>query len=159
MPKPQVVFDCMVSVQAAASHGGTSRACFDAAMRREVVLFVSHETLSELRDVLHRDELRKNFSQLTDVVADRFVAEMLGCATLIDPVPPIYSHPLDPKDSPYVNLAIAANADLIVTRDRRHMLSLMDSSRAEGADFIARFPQIRIVAPERLIEMLQQQAD
>jgi hypothetical protein len=41
----------------------------------------------------------------------------------------------------------------IVSRDR-HLLNLMDESRADGADFIQKFPKLAIVMPEALIQQI-----
>jgi predicted nucleic acid-binding protein len=81
----------------------------------------------------------------------------LACSILVAAVPVVYAHPLDKKDEPYVNLAIAASAELIVSRDRRHMLSLTDRSQPHGIDFTNRFPSLGIVTPEQLLERLQRE--
>lgn len=64
-------------------------------------------------------------------------------------------HPFDPDDSAYVNLALKADARLIVSRDR-HLLNLTDASRSDGKDFQARFPGFRIVDPVELLRELEQ---
>jgi putative PIN family toxin of toxin-antitoxin system len=158
MAAPKAVFDCMVFVQAAARHQGPVRACFDAAISGQVDLFVSPATLDELRDVLSRPELRRKFAEWTDAGADRFVAELLASASLIQVVPNVYAHPLDKKDEPYIDLAIAVSAEMIVSRDQRHMLSLMDQSTPYGSDFAKRFPSLKIISPEALLTLLRQPA-
>jgi len=155
MPAPKVVFDCMIYVQAAARRRGPARACFDAAVARQIELFISPETLAELHDVLSRPELRMRFSELTDTRASRFLAEVLACTSLIASVPIACSHPLDKKDEPYVNLALAASADYVVSRDQRHMLVLMDRSKPHGLDFTNRFPKLAVITPETLLELLR----
>jgi len=154
MPAPKVVLDCMVLVQAAARHRGTSRACFDAARKSEIELCASPQTIAELRDVLQRPELRSKLSELTDERADRFVQELLRHCTLIETVPAVYHHPFDEKDAPYINLAIAAEVEYLVTRDKRHLLTLMDASKPHGLDFVRRFPRLRIIAPEQFLQIL-----
>jgi len=57
-------------------------------------------------------------------------------------VPQRYTHPVDPKDSAYINLALATDSELVVSRDR-HLLSLMDGTTPEGCSFQRRFPQTR----------------
>jgi predicted nucleic acid-binding protein len=52
----------------------------------------------------------------------------------------------DPDDAHYVNLALAADARLIVSRDR-DLLDLMDSAKPEAAEFQSRFPALRILDP------------
>ncbi len=65
-----------------------------------------------------------------------------------------FRHPHDPDDSEYVNLALKVDASLIVSRDR-HLLMLADTSRVEGQDFHARFPNLRIVDPVELLRELE----
>ena len=48
-------------------------------------------------------------------------------------IPSVYIHPHDPDDSHYVDLAIATNSTLIVSRDR-HLLNLMDDIRIDGRE-------------------------
>jgi putative PIN family toxin of toxin-antitoxin system len=144
----------MIFIQAAARLRGPARACFDAAVGNVVQLFISSQVLAEVRDVLGRPELRQRFSELTDQRVDRFIDETLTCSTLITNVARAYAHPLDPKDEPYINLAVAASAELIITRDQRHMLRLMDHSDSHGADFSRRFPGIQIITPEMLLDRL-----
>jgi predicted nucleic acid-binding protein len=52
-----------------------------------------------------------------------------------------------------VDLAIATNSTLIVSRDR-HLLNLMDASRSDGKEFKDRFPDLTILTPENLIQQL-----
>jgi hypothetical protein len=49
-----------------------------------------------------------------------------------------------------VDLALKAEAQLIVSRDR-HLLMLTDPARKEGQDFQARFPTLRILDPVQLL--------
>jgi hypothetical protein len=49
-----------------------------------------------------------------------------------------------------VNLAIATNSRLIVSRDK-HLLNLMDVSRSESRDFLSRFPFLRVIEPQTLL--------
>ena len=54
-----------------------------------------------------------------------FSAASTGSPRKIDEVPATYSLPRDPNDEPYLNLAIAANADYLATWDN-DMLDLME---------------------------------
>jgi predicted nucleic acid-binding protein len=53
----------------------------------------------------------------------------------------VFSCPRDPDDEPYVNLAVAAGARYLVTRDK-DLLDLM-----EDADFRRRFATLAILDP------------
>lgn len=69
-------------------------------------------------------------------------------------MPPLYTHPFDPDDSHYVNLAVATNSRLIVSRDR-HLLNLMDRGRTEARDFMMLFPTLTVTTPDALCEQLK----
>jgi len=69
-------------------------------------------------------------------------------ARKIDDVPASYSLPRDPDDEPYLNLALAANADYLVTWDK-DMLDLMQD---EG--FRSQYPQLTILNPVALLQAL-----
>ena len=69
-------------------------------------------------------------------------------AQKIDSVPAAYSLPRDPDDEPYLNLALAANADYLVTWDK-DMLDLMQD---EG--FRTQYPQLTILNPVALLQVL-----
>jgi predicted nucleic acid-binding protein len=53
-----------------------------------------------------------------------------------------------------MNLALKAEARLIVSRDR-HLLVLADPARKEGRDFQIQFPTLRILDPVELLRELE----
>lgn len=61
-------------------------------------------------------------------------------------VPEAYHLERDPKDSKYLNLAIAAGAGYLVTDDQ-DLLELMNPAAAVSREFRNQFPSIRIVEP------------
>jgi predicted nucleic acid-binding protein len=67
----------------------------------------------------------------------------------------VYQHPIDPKDSHYVDLAIASNSKLIVSRDK-HLLNLMNPLKAGAQQFKAKFPSLAVLQPEQLLELLRE---
>ena len=60
--------------------------------------------------------------------------------------PEIFSYQRDPDDARYINLALAARATLVVSRDK-DLLDLMDSTKPEAAEFQKHFPLLRILDP------------
>jgi putative PIN family toxin of toxin-antitoxin system len=148
----RVVFDCNVFFQAMVSVGGPADACFDCAVRGEVDLFCSEYTLAELQEIASRRELRGKF-QITDEQVDGFVSLVRRSSTMLESVPMRYSHPIDPDDSHYVNLALEAEARLIVSRDK-DLLRLTDRSTREGSAFLARFPELIVLDPPSFIRMV-----
>ena len=69
-------------------------------------------------------------------------------------VPRIYKLECDPKDEPYLNLAIEANADYLISRDR-DLLDLMDWQQEVGREFQKCFRGLRIVTPEEFLRVMQ----
>jgi predicted nucleic acid-binding protein len=67
----------------------------------------------------------------------------------------VYHHPIDPKDSHYVDLAVASDATLIVSRDK-HLLNLMIPSKPGAAEFKARLPRLLILQPETLLGLIRE---
>jgi putative PIN family toxin of toxin-antitoxin system len=145
----KAVFDAMVFLQAAANRAGPSGACLDHARSGSINLITSPETVAELRGLLARPNIREKFPRLTDEVAEVFVREVERTSTSIDEVPRVFEYPRDPKDEPYVNLAIAAQADDLTSRDR-DLLDLM-----QDPDFVARLPAIRVLDPVSLLREIE----
>ena len=118
----KVVFDCMVFAQALINPVGPAGACVEMARARRIQLILSSYVLQEVR------ELPAKLPRRLGVTADRveqLVQAILECSEAWSDVADVYQNPLDIDDSPYINLALAAGAKLITSRDR-HMLGLMD---------------------------------
>ena len=101
-----------------------------------------------------RPHIIKKYELDPSVVA-KFIEDIRVFATFVDVVPHVFDFPRDPKDAHYVDLAVAASAKLIVSRDK-DLLSLADESTPEGQDFKARFPGIAILTPPALLQMLDE---
>jgi putative PIN family toxin of toxin-antitoxin system len=149
---PRVVCDCNVLLQALISSRGPARAALDAAKERRVVLFVSPVILDELRDVASRSHLVLKFALTEDKVAD-FLTALQQCSHELVAVPHVFNLDRDPDDAHYVDLAVAADATLIVSRDM-DLLTLGDLTTPEGRDFAARFPGLEILTPPQLLSRL-----
>ena len=63
-------------------------------------------------------------------------------------MPPVFSYPRDPKDEPYVNLAVAAGLRYLVSRDK-DLLDLM-----QDPSFQQRFPDLMILDPVTFLRAL-----
>lgn len=68
----------------------------------------------------------------------------------INEVPSVFIHPLDAKDSHYIDLALCTRSQLVVGRDK-HLLDLVDRTKPAGADFLTRFPLLKIVTPPQFL--------
>lgn len=152
-PTPRrVVYDCNIFFQSLVSKSGPARRCTELTERGRVNLFVSDFVFGEIRDLAARPSIAQRFS-LDSQIVEAFLTDILARSTKLTDVPELFRHPIDAKDSHYVNLALAANAQLIVSRDN-HLLDLMDVARSHAREFQARFPRLRVVTPVALLQEL-----
>lgn len=143
---PRVVFDCMIFLQGLVREAGPAADCLQRFEDGSVRLFVSMEILAEIRDVLTRPKLQRKFPRLTIERVEALLAGLLVKAEILDNVESIFHYERDPKDEPYINLAIAASASYLASRDN-DLLDLMIEKRRDGQEFRQRFPGIHILDP------------
>jgi putative PIN family toxin of toxin-antitoxin system len=148
---PRVVLDGNIFVQALINLNGPAGQCVQKARDGEVALFVSPFVLAEIREIHLKIPAKYG---VTVEQTEELAQAVAMFATVLADVPEIYRHPYDPDDSAYVNLALKADARLIVSRDR-HLLMLADGARKEGQEFQARFPSLRIIDPVQVLRELQ----
>jgi putative PIN family toxin of toxin-antitoxin system len=149
----RAVFDCVALLQAAARPSGPAGACLQAVRDGRLVLFISPEIMAEVRDVLTRPKTLRKFPALTSGAVDVFLQDLLDRASLLTDVPTAYTLDRDPKDEPYINLAIAAGAAYLVSRDK-DLLDLM-----ADVDFRKQFPTMIILDPPALLRVLANQTN
>jgi putative PIN family toxin of toxin-antitoxin system len=113
---------------------------------------VSDAVLAEVRDVLGRPRIRANNPNVTDEMVEDFFRHIDQVSQRIDDVPATCSLPRDPDDEPYLNLALAVDADYLVTRDN-DLLDLM-----QDVTFRAQYPGLTILDPVALLQVLRPQA-
>jgi predicted nucleic acid-binding protein len=58
-------------------------------------------------------------------------------------------------DEPYINLAVEAEADYIISRDK-DLLDLMTGYTEECKDFRRRFRPLKVIAPVEFLKELEQ---
>ena len=151
---PKVVYDCNIFVQALINLNGPAARCMQKAKDGDVILFVSPFVLAEIREIHLKIPAKYG---ITGEQTDELARAVTLVSTIVTDVPEVYLHPYDPDDSAYVNLALKADAKLIVSRDR-HLLMLSDAARKEGQEFRSRFPNLRILDPVELLCELEQPA-
>lgn len=148
---PRVVFDCNVLLQAAARERSVAAKCLNLAESGLVKLFVSREVLAEVEDVLNRPEIRAHFPDLSDEIVGAFLIRLQRISVLVQPVPKKFRYSRDEDDEPYINLAIAAGATFIISRDR-DLLDLMTGHTKECKEFRQRFRSLSVVEPEGFLK-------
>ena len=140
----KLVYDCNVFLQFLLNRNGPGGRCVCLALDGHVQLFMSDAVLDELRQLPEKPFCLGE--GITDDVVAEFITELLPRVTYVSEVAKAFEHPIDPDDSDYVNLAIAAGAKLIVSRDN-HLLNLTNPAKPCSAEFRVRFPEIRILQP------------
>ncbi len=144
----RAVFDCMIYLQAVANESSPAFACFRLVDDGQVLLCVSAETLAEVRDVLTRPALQAKFPRLTPDRVEAFLQNVEAKAIRITEIAKAFSHPRDPDDEAYLNLAIAAGAKHLVSRDK-DLLDLRNDP-----DFRNRFPGLTVLDPVAFLQEL-----
>ncbi len=113
----------------------------DAVRQQRITLVSSVEQLAEFKDVAGRPHLQK---YLKPGVLDDFLRFFDGVADIVDGPLPVVTESPDPKDDMILASALAGRAELIVSGDKRHVLSL------------GTFRSILIVTPARALELLKE---
>jgi putative PIN family toxin of toxin-antitoxin system len=140
----------MVFFQAASRPAGPAARLFIEFIEAgRLTLFVSDTILAEARDVLGRPRIRAKNPTITDEMVEDFFRRIDQVAQRIDVVPASFSLPRDPDDEPYLNLALAVDADYLVTWDN-DLLDLM-----QDAAFRAQYPGLTILNPVALLQVLR----
>jgi putative PIN family toxin of toxin-antitoxin system len=156
--RPRAVFDCMVFLQATASPTGPAARCLFAVDEGAIELVTDNDILSEVRDVLNRPSVRSKNPRITDDTVRELLRRVEKMSVMLADVPRVFIHPRDPKDEPYVNLAIASEARYLVTRDK-DLLDLARPDTPEGKKFAERFPGLTILDPVAFLAVIRPPAE
>jgi putative PIN family toxin of toxin-antitoxin system len=151
--KYKVVFDAMVFLQATTNEESPAAHLFDLLEEKKIALFVSQEMLREVRDLLERPQIRAHFLNLTDARVEALFRRLNREATSIQKVPKVFDYPRDPKDEPYINLAVAAEVDYLITRDT-DLLDLMTGYTQECKEFRQRFRPLKVIDPVAFLKII-----
>jgi len=120
---PRVVVDPGVFVSALIAPKGTPAQLLDLLLEQRFELVVSPRLLAELTGVLLRDRFRR---YVTAAEVRELVADLAAVATVIRDPPDPVAITRDPHDDYLVALAVAAQADALVSGDR-DLTDLQDS--------------------------------
>ena len=145
----------MVFLQGLISESGVAVDCFELFENGLVELFVSEEVLTEIQDVITRPKLQAKYSRLTDERAEKLLEILRTKATIIKDVPPVFSYTRDPKDEKYINLAVAASADYIVSRDT-DLLDLMTGFDNDSKKFRQNFKPLKVIQPLEFLNIVEE---
>jgi putative PIN family toxin of toxin-antitoxin system len=152
-----VVFDCVTLVQSLISERGPAARCLELFETGRIKIAVSREILAEAQEVLSRSSLRDRYPLLTDERVERLIGLLLYRGRVFRQVRDFYEYPRDPDDEPYLNLAIEARVDFLITWDN-DLLDLMKWEREEGREFQKRFRHLKIVDPVTFLNEIEQRS-
>jgi putative PIN family toxin of toxin-antitoxin system len=147
----RVVFDCNIFAQTLITPSGNAGRCVEMVLGGKLSLFWSEYVLAEIRRIPEKKTPHK--LGVTSANVEALIARLWPVAQLVDHPVSIYVHPVDPKDSHYVDLAVATNSKLIISRDK-HLLGLTNPLKPGAKDFMARFPQLAVLQPEQLLDLI-----
>ncbi len=154
---PRVVFDCNIYLQALARKDGPAARCVELAIAASFDLVVTDETIAEFHRVTSRPKVRKKFLLATDEDIRKFADRVFSVATRIESVPEVFNLKRDPEDSKYINLAVAAHAKFIVSRDN-DLLDLMTGTDEDAETFRKTCPDLAILDPVAFLNTIQPEA-
>lgn len=118
----------------------------------EIDHYVSRETIGELTEILTREGTLRKFPEYSVSDASDFVKDILSRSTFVRSPPNTVDLPRDAADESYLNLAVAVEADYLVTTDN-DMLDLMTGTDLESKQFRQRFRHLRIVRPFEFLKI------
>jgi uncharacterized protein len=119
----RIVFDTNFVFSALIWKGPPFQLLEIARQRESIKLFTSPRLLAELSVILNRPRNAK-YLAIAEQTAEQLLEAYQIITTLVEPtsVPRIIAH--DPADDHVIAAAVAAQADLIVSGDKRHLQSL-----------------------------------
>lgn len=118
----RIVLDTNVLVSAVISESGPPGLLLDEVRCGRCTLITSTVQLRELQDVLGRGRLR---SRILPGEAEDLIRNLRSVAEVVTDLPDVGDSP-DDADNLILAAAIAGRADVIVSGDKKHMLSLED---------------------------------
>jgi putative PIN family toxin of toxin-antitoxin system len=154
-PGPRVVYDCNIFVQALISPRGPAARCIELARDGNASLFVTDFILTEIRESYLKTSPKFG---LTQQKAESLAIAIASISTMISNPPERFVYSRDPDDAHYVNVALAADAKLVVSRDR-DLLDLMDATTGDGAAFTRQYPELAILDPVQFIRLVVPSAE
>ena len=121
----RIVLDTNILISSVIESRGPSAILVDAWLDDEAfILVTSADQIDELQRVMGYDRLRK---QIDATQSETLLDRLSHVATVLKSVPEVDLSP-DPDDNAIIAAAIAGQADLIVSGDKRHLISLQEAA-------------------------------
>ena len=126
----------------------------DCQLRRMLPL-LSSPVLDEYRSILRRRELVERFPELTRPEVFVSLERLRYVSDYYRRITTRFSLPRDPRDEPFIELAISGQATHLITTDR-DLLSLMNRHDDASRRFRKQLPRTSVLTPQ---ESVRQQQD
>jgi uncharacterized protein len=149
------VFDCNIFLQSLLNPNSLAARCLEAVRNGNVKLFVSKDTLAEVRDVILRPNILARLPDADAAQIEAFLEDISNISTLILSVPESFKFQRDPKDEIIINLAVVCRADFIVSRDK-DLLDLMSGFDDDCKEFRKRFRSLKVVEPLEFLRIVEE---
>lgn len=150
----RVVFDCNIFLQSLLNPNGAAAKCLDIIRTGKAKLFISKATLQEFRDVILRPNILARLPDIDKFQIESFINHIVNISTFVNPVTHKFDFERDPKDEIIIDLAIEAEADYIISRDK-DLLDLMTGFSSDCKDFRRRFRGLRVIGPVEFLEVIE----
>lgn len=151
-----VVVDTNIILQSWLSETGPAGKCLGYFRRGEIAIAVSRATLKEVQEVLSRSRLRARYPQLTDEKVAHLLEFLRYRGDYFRGVKRWFEYPRDPQGEPFLNLAIEAEADFLISRNP-DLLDLMKWDAEDGRDFQKHFRFLKILTPVEFLKVMESQ--
>ena len=147
------VFDCNIFLQSLLNPNGVAAKCLDLVRDNKVLLFVSKDTLDEVRDVLFRPKILAKLPDIAFEQIEHFIQEIIRLSVFKKRINKTFKFERDPKDEMIINLALDCNAEYIISRDK-DLLDLMTDISVNGKEFRQKSRPLKIVEPIEFLQIL-----
>jgi putative PIN family toxin of toxin-antitoxin system len=148
------VFDCNIFLQALLNPESIASKCLDLVKSGNVFLFVSEESLTEVREVFFRPNILAKLPDANEEQIAGFIDEIIRISTFVDDVPKNFTFKRDPKDEMIMDLALICEADYVVSRDK-DLLDLMTDFDDTSKEFRQRFRPMKVVEPLEFLRIVE----
>ena len=148
------VFDTNIFLQSLLNPNSIAARCLESVRNGKVKLFVSKDTLAEVRDVVFRPNILARLPDADATQIEAFIEDISNIST-ISFVPESFKFQRDPKDEIIINLAVVSEAEYIVSRDK-DLLNLMNGFTADGKEFRQRFRPLKVVEPLEFLRIVEE---
>ena len=121
----RVVVDTNLLISGATTSGTVPSELIESWRRNEYILVTSPRIIEEVKEVLNRPKIKKQFS-FTSKEIDKLIESLITKAFVTPGILEVEVIKDDPDDNKFIACAIEGSATHIISGDKKHVLSLGD---------------------------------